>query len=234
MTCHAARAPVRGGGWLALQRLHDDALDLGIVDLARHPPAAARRAVRRGRARRSAAATCQPFARSPARASPPPCCSSPRRSPTRSAPATPQPAPSCAASYSLPGCRQHHPTVRSRRPDDPFASPPSPRGDLRGWPPAAHPPPGRARFPPPMEIPCVIMTQIYTRPLYSFRSTPDIGAIGADVIAITVKPSSSRTFISAVLCDRSGTSFMPASPVRRAFRYRIFAPTRTTPSACTA
>ena len=32
---HAARAPVRGVGRLALQRLHDDALDLGVVDLAR-------------------------------------------------------------------------------------------------------------------------------------------------------------------------------------------------------
>src|SRR5215469_406522 len=37
VTRHAARAPMRGSARLALQRLHDDALDLRIVDLARHP-----------------------------------------------------------------------------------------------------------------------------------------------------------------------------------------------------
>ena len=37
VTRHAARAPVRGRGRLALQRPHDDALDHGIVDLTRHP-----------------------------------------------------------------------------------------------------------------------------------------------------------------------------------------------------
>src|SRR5689334_9845063 len=50
----------------------------------------------------------------------------------------------------------------------------------------------------------------------------------ADVISTTVKPSSSRIFFSAALRDRSGTSFMPASPGRRGFRYRSFKPTRTT------
>src|SRR5215813_9808292 len=37
VTRHAERAPMRGSARLALQRLHDDALDLRIVDLARHP-----------------------------------------------------------------------------------------------------------------------------------------------------------------------------------------------------
>src|SRR5215471_13170310 len=37
VTRHAARAPMRGSARLALQPLHDDALDLRIVDLARHP-----------------------------------------------------------------------------------------------------------------------------------------------------------------------------------------------------
>src|SRR6516164_8822656 len=36
VTRHAAGAPVRGAARLALQRLHDDALDLGVIDLARH------------------------------------------------------------------------------------------------------------------------------------------------------------------------------------------------------
>jgi len=34
---HAARAPMRGPRRPALQGLHDDAFDLGIVDLAGHP-----------------------------------------------------------------------------------------------------------------------------------------------------------------------------------------------------
>src|SRR5215471_15741074 len=37
---------------------------------------------------------------------------------------SPMPAPSCAAACSLPGCRRPPPTIRSWRPDDPFASPP--------------------------------------------------------------------------------------------------------------
>ena len=36
VTRHAARAPLRGAARLALQRLHDDARDLGVIDLARH------------------------------------------------------------------------------------------------------------------------------------------------------------------------------------------------------
>jgi hypothetical protein len=39
---------VRRSGRLALQRLYNDAFHLGVVDLARHPSAAARRAARRG------------------------------------------------------------------------------------------------------------------------------------------------------------------------------------------
>src|SRR6516162_4811195 len=42
----------------ALQRLHNDMFDLGIVDRAR-PLVAVRRAARRGRARQSADATCR-------------------------------------------------------------------------------------------------------------------------------------------------------------------------------
>jgi hypothetical protein len=48
---------------------------------------------------------------------------------------------------------------------------------------------------------------------------------GADVMSITVKPNPSRISFSAVLCDRSGTNFTPASPGRRGFQYRIFKPT---------
>src|SRR6516164_1839519 len=119
---HTAGAPVGGSGRPALQRLHDDMFDLGIVDCAR-PLVAVRRAARRGRARQSADATCRRFAPSPARAPQPTCCSGPRRNPTRCAPAMPRPAPSCAAAYSFPVSPRLHSTVRSSLPGDPFASP---------------------------------------------------------------------------------------------------------------
>jgi hypothetical protein len=55
---------------------------------------------------------------------------------------------------------------------------------------------------------------------------------GTGVISITVKPNPSRISFSPAVCDSSGTSFMPASPCRRGFRYRIFNPLRD-PSATT-
>src|SRR6516164_8278116 len=135
---HAAGAPVRGCGRPTLQRLHDDILDLGVVDRARRARPQVRRAARRGRARQSADATCQRFAPSPVRVPPPPCCSGPPRSPTRSAPAMPRPAPSCAAAYSLAVSPRLHSTVRSSLPGDPFASPtpdagPSPNSYTNFW-----------------------------------------------------------------------------------------------------
>src|SRR6516162_9520541 len=127
VTRHAACAPVRGSARPALQRLHDDALDLGVIDLARHAGARLIEQPVNPALEKAPAPLADGLPRSPARAPPPPCCSGPRRIPGRSAPAMPGTAPSSLYAYSLPGCSSLQPTHRSSLPDDPFASPPPPR-----------------------------------------------------------------------------------------------------------
>src|SRR5512133_3865190 len=67
---HAARAPMRRSGRLALQRPHDNALNLGIVDRARNArPRLIQQPVNTA-LDKATGATCQPFALSRARVPP--------------------------------------------------------------------------------------------------------------------------------------------------------------------